>query len=115
MNGAGGIERDDGTASSNGDDLLNLDSSILSGNPGPDGNFNPQDDYIEPTLTIHSRFSLFSDDPSELDNGVDVIFVDTPDPLPLADNRCAVRAATPDAFRRRRTMRRHEVVFDTNA
>lgn len=97
--GGGGIELDDGRALANGDYILELNSSILAGNSGPGGNFNPQDDSAGPTLTINARFSLFGDDPAELDNGMGTIFDDAPEILPIADNGCARAVGAPGAER----------------
>ena len=66
---------------------LDLDSTILAGNTGPEGNLQPRSN------TINARFSLFGDDPSEI-NGSNTsnVFDDNPGVAPLADNGCAVPA-----------------------
>jgi len=83
--------------SANGDEetFLELDSSILSGNFGPEGNLFIPDFDTGPIQTVNAGFSLFGDDPAEIDNGTGVVFDDVPQLLPLADNGCAMEAGAP--------------------
>ncbi len=70
---------------------LNLSSSVLAGNSGPQGNF-----ASEPaggTIVVDVANSMFGDDPAELNGtSIDNIFSDTPLLGALGDNGCAVPA-----------------------
>jgi hypothetical protein len=71
-----------------------MDSVILAGNTGPDGNLRVQDDSGS-TVTLTASFSLFGDAPGEFDSSSDMVFDDMPDVLPLADNDCFRPAGAP--------------------
>lgn len=94
LSGGGGIEFDDGQAGVDNDYTIELESVILSGNTGPGGNLQPQDDSGS-TLTFNAAFSLFGDLPDELDSASSVVFDDLPQLLPLDDNDCFRSAGAP--------------------
>lgn len=71
-----------------------IDSVILAGNTGPDGNLRVQDDSGS-TVTLTASFSLFGDAPAEFGNSSDMVLDDAPDALPLADNGCFRPAGAP--------------------
>jgi len=88
-----------GSASGDEETFLELDSSILSGNVGPEGDLFIRDFDTGPIQTVNVGFSLFGDDPAEIDNGTGVVFDDVPELLPLANNGCAVEAGAPGSER----------------